>query len=93
MPDGIPTGEEAATKWLFDNYAVDKEALLNQFEEASPHKFPGQYINQHRLSLETVGMRRERLLVYFCTVADVFSTAIRMTSSLLQVRTEAPRST
>ena len=41
LPDGIPTGEAAATKWLFDNYAVDKEALLNTFEESSPHKFPG----------------------------------------------------
>ena len=40
LPAGMPEGEEGVTKWLFDNY-VEKEALLNKFEAANPHTFPG----------------------------------------------------
>ena len=37
----IPEQEEEAAKWLCNRFAVEKEALLEQFDRSSPHCFPG----------------------------------------------------
>ena len=37
----IPTKEEDAAKWLCNRFAIQKEALLEQFDRSTPHHFPG----------------------------------------------------
>ena len=37
----IPEKKEECAKWLCSRFAVEKEELLNQFDQSTPHTFPG----------------------------------------------------